>query len=89
MTDFAVIQCGGRQYIVKEGQRLVVPKLADKKGSWEVIDLLSGRKVRARLIENRKETKFVVRKFRAKSRYLRRKGHRNFTSLISIEKIGR
>lgn len=49
---------------------------------------VSGAKVEAELIEDGRGKKLRVIRFRAKSRYTRRKGHRQPYSKVKITKIG-
>lgn len=102
MNTFAVIKTGGKQYKVTEGETLDVEKLAvDKdKVTFEEILLtsqdgkiqlgtpfVSGAKVAAKIVDNIKDKKIRVVKFKSKSKYLKIKGHRQQKTRILIEKI--
>lgn len=103
MSTWAIINVGGKQYKVAEGQVLTVDKLASFKNKTltfnEVLllamddqielgkPLLGKAKVKATFIEDLKDKKIRVVKFKSKSRYLRTTGHRQQKSKIKIEKI--
>ena len=92
--EFAVIQTGGKQYKVSEGEVLSVEKIkgeykAGDKLSFDQVLLVSndkdttvgtpyidGAKVNAEIVEIGRSRKVMVIKYKQKSRYLRRNGHR-------------
>ncbi|MBI3963282.1 MAG: 50S ribosomal protein L21, partial [Deinococcus sp.] len=97
---YAVIQTGGKQYRVEQGQTLRVEKLDLEPGaSWETDQVLliggeqikvgtptvAGARVRATVLRHGKARKVMVEKFKAKVMYRRRKGHRQQFSEIRIE----
>lgn len=91
----AVIQDRGRQYIVNDGDELVVDFMADSEPGSEVVfdrvlslgdtfgtPIVDGAKVAAKVVEHGKTKKIYVSKFRRRKDYRRRQGHRqNFTRL--------
>lgn len=96
----AVIQTGGKQYLVKDGQTLEVELLGDaKEVSFEpllVIDgdkitvgkpAVDGVKVKAQVIAEVKGEKIEVLRFKPKKRIKRKTGHRQHYSQIKIIKI--
>ncbi len=84
-----VIATGGKQYVVKKGQTLQVEKLAEEPGATlQFEDKLNGKKVNATLVEHGRGKKIQIIKFRNKTRYLRRAGHRQAYSKITIGEIG-
>ena len=92
----AVIKTGGKQYKVKEGDILNIEKLKapfrhgmsnGKIKKIEFEDILSGKKVSAKILGEEKGEKVKILKFRRKTRYLRRQGHRQKYTKIQIEKI--
>ena len=102
MNTFAVIKTGGKQYKVTEGETLDVEKLAvgkDKVTFEEILltsqdgkiqlgtPFVSGAKVAAKIVDNIKDKKIRVVKFKSKSKYLKIKGHRQQKTRILIEKI--
>ena len=94
---FAVIQTGGKQYRVAEGDRLRVEKLAGDVGAKVTFDkvlliggesvkvgtpLVSGAKVSAEIVAQARDKKVIVFKFRRRKNYRRKQGHRQpFTEL--------
>ncbi len=94
---FAVIQTGGKQYRVAEGDRLRVEKLAGDVGAKITFDkvllvagesvkvgtpLVSGAKVSAEIVAQDRDKKVIVFKFRRRKNYRRKQGHRQpFTEL--------
>ena len=103
MNTWAIISTGGKQYKITEGQTLVVDKFNDQgKGRIdfdrvllvkEDKNLTVGKpyvekaKVTAKVLENFKDKKVRVVKFKPKSRYLRVSGHRQAKTKVLIEKI--
>jgi large subunit ribosomal protein L21 len=98
--DIAVIKTGGKQYLVKEGLVLTVEKLTGKEGDTIEFDALltddgsdtkvgtpvSG-KVSGTIVEHDRAKKVVVVKYKAKSRYYKKRGHRQPFSKVKIGKI--
>lgn len=100
---YAIIQTGGKQYRVAEGDVVTVEKIEANEG--DVVELgevltvvkdgevvvgspvVEGAKVTAKVEAQGKGKKILVFKYKAKSNYRRRQGHRQpFTKLV-IEKI--
>lgn len=100
---YAVVKTGGKQYRVKEGEELEVEKIKGKKGDkielGEVLLLVDNDKVKigtpkldkirvtAEILEQKKDKKIRVAKFKAKSRYRRVKGHRQLLTRVKVLKI--
>ena len=97
--DYAIIKTGGKQYRVKQGDVLDVEKLALDVGSIAEFDevlavsengqvnfgspTLSGAKVTAEVQSHYKDRKIIVFKYKSKTRYRRKLGHRqNYTRLL-------
>jgi len=101
--DFAVIQTGGKQYKVSEGQIVRVEKLPAEtggvlafdevllqvKGDSVVIGMphIAGAKVEGKVLRQDKEGTKIVFKYHAKARYKKKKGHRQPFTEIEIVKI--
>lgn len=97
----AVIKTGGKQYLVKEGEMLKIEKLEAKPGDTVTFDALltadgsdikigaplTGGKVSAEVLEQGRHAKIEVVKYKAKSRYTRRVGHRQMFTKVKITKI--
>ena len=100
---YAVIRTGGKQYLVTEGQYLEVEKLElDEGQAFDITDVLLvvdgekvnigqpvviGAKVKAKLLEQTKDQKLIIFKYKAKKNYRVKTGHRQKLSKIQIEKI--
>lgn len=100
---FAVVKIGGSQQKVKEGDVLEVNRVEGKEGGKlflkEVLlvdsskgvkigtPFVSGSEVTFKILEHGKGEKIEIRKFRAKSRYRRKTGHRQLLSKLRVEKI--
>ena len=104
MDTLAVIQSGGKQYVVKENDVIDVEivknlKKDDKFSFNEVLlkkdnkgikigkPYLKNTKVEAVVIDTVKGDKVNILKFKAKSRYRKRIGHRQNYLRVKIEKI--
>ncbi len=100
---YAIIETGGKQYKVEEGQQLKVEKLDAEVGSEVSIDkvllvkkddeiltgapLLENAKVVAEVLETAKGKKIIVFKYKRRKNYRRKKGHRQWYSKIKIKEI--
>lgn len=92
----AVIATGGKQYLVKEGDTLTVEKLA-KEGTIQfetlmvddgtTIDLKPGTKVTGSVTGSGKHDTVLVVRYKQKSRYHKKRGHRQPFTTVTIEKI--
>lgn len=87
MSDIAILKTGGKQYLVKPGQSLKVEKLEGDKKSLEFDDLLGGKKITATVKSQGKHKKVRIIKYKAKTNYRRRAGHRQPYTELTIEKI--
>lgn len=100
---YAVIKTGGKQYKVTEGDVLRVEKLnADVDATVELTEVLlianngeinvgtpvvKGAKVVAKVLAQGKGEKVINFKYKPKTGYHRRKGHRQLFTEIKIESI--
>ena len=100
---YAVIKTGGKQYRVAEGDVLNVEKLNAEAGSEVGFDevltvvndadvkigqpVVEGAKVTAKVVEQGKGEKILVFKYKAKSNYRKRQGHRQPFTKVEISKI--
>ncbi len=100
---YAVIETGGKQYKVAEGDTVFVEKLALDEGAEVTFDKVAalgkddglvigapyvkGAKVSAKVVKNGKAGKIMVFKFKAKKNYRRRQGHRQPYTKVEIQKI--
>ncbi len=101
----AVIQTGGKQYLVSEGDILKIEKLPlnAEKGAKVVFDkvmllnegedvkigtpYLEKSKVEATILESGKNEKVRVIKYKQKSRYFKKRGHRQPYLKVKISAI--
>jgi len=100
---FAVIKTGGKQYVVRPGDKLKVEKiegnvgdtveiqevlLVNKDGDLKIgTPFVEGAKVVASILEQGKAPKIIVFKKKAKKGYKRKRGHRQYYTLIEIKEI--
>jgi large subunit ribosomal protein L21 len=104
MSTYAIIKVGGKQYRVREGERLLVDRLPYEEGKTFHPDLLllggdddpklgdgelKGQQVTARVAAHVLGEKVIVGKHRRRTGYRRRKGHRSRLSQIEIQTIGK
>jgi large subunit ribosomal protein L21 len=105
MAKIAIIETGGKQYVVTKDSVLDIEKLADvsKKGdkiTFEKVLLtddgaktevgapyIKGAKVAGELIEQGRAQKVTVIRYREKSRYFKKKGHRQPFTKVRITSV--
>jgi large subunit ribosomal protein L21 len=97
---YAIIQVAGKQYRVREGERLLVDRLPDDEGSTITPTVLlvggdgapvldtSGVKVTAKVVGAVKGPKIMIGKYKKRTGYRRHTGFRASLSQIEIESIG-
>ena len=99
---YAVIATGGKQYKVSEGDILRVEKLGAEAGETVTFDRVlavrddaalkvgadaAGATVTASVLENGKGKKVIVYKYKRKTGYHKKNGHRQQYTKVKIEKI--
>lgn len=100
---FAVIETGGKQYKVAVGQKLKVEKLetpVSGEFSFDKVFMVadgedvkigtphvSGAKVEAKVLREGRADKVIVFRYHSKTRYRKKKGHRQPFSEVEILKI--
>ena len=98
---YAIIETGGKQYKVEEGDVIRVEKLAVEDGDKVVFDnvlaiggddLLTGDAVKSAKVEGTcektaKGKKVIVYKYKAKSGYHKKNGHRQWYTQVKIDSI--
>ena len=86
---YAIIKTGGKQYRVQEGDSIFVEKLAADVDSEVVFDqvLAVVNDGDVKVLEQGKQKKIRIFKYKAKSNYRRRMGHRQPYTKVTIEKI--
>jgi large subunit ribosomal protein L21 len=100
---YAVIQTGGKQYRVEEGNSIVVEKIDAESGNEIVIDkvlligdaekatvgrpVVAGAKVIAEVVRQARAPKVIVFKKRSKKGYKKTQGHRQYITELKIKSI--
>ena len=100
----AIIKTGGKQYKVKEGDKIKVEKLEGKEGNKIVFSevlflgdekdvkigapMVSGAKVEGKILKTAPDKKVVGIKFKPKKRYKVKFGHRQTMTEVEITKVG-
>jgi large subunit ribosomal protein L21 len=101
-TAYAVIAVGGKQYRVREGERLLVDRVSVDEGKTfhpdllllggdgepKLGDKLKGELVTAKVSAHVLGEKVIVGKHKRRTGYRRRNGHRSRLSQIEIQSIG-
>lgn len=102
-TMYAVIETGGKQYTVSEGDLLKVEKLDANEGDAVVFDkvlliadgdklnvgkpYVEDAKVEAKVLKQAKDKKVIVYKYKPKKNERKKKGHRQPYTLVEIGKL--
>ena len=100
---YAIIETGGKQYKVTEGDVLYIEKLTAEAGEAVTFDkvlavidgdnvtvctpLVEGAKGDASVVKNGKGKKVLVFKYKPKKNYRRRQGHRQPYTKVEITKV--
>jgi large subunit ribosomal protein L21 len=101
--SLAVIATGGKQYLVAKGEKIQIEKLEGKAGDKITFDqvlatisdkdyvlgkpAIEGAAVEAKIIKQGRGKKIEVLKYKAKSKYRRKIGHRQAYTEVEITKI--
>ena len=100
---YAIIKTGGKQYRVSEGETLQVEKLNAEVGAEVVFEevltvvndadvkvgnpTVAGATVTASVVAEGKDKKVIVYKYKRKTGYHKKNGHRQLFTKVKIEKI--
>jgi large subunit ribosomal protein L21 len=100
---YAIVQTGGKQYKVSEGDTLFIEKLEAEAGTEVSFDqvllvskdgnvvvgspVVAGATVTATVLKNGKAKKILVYKYKSKKNYRRKQGHRQPYTQVQIAKI--
>lgn len=83
MAKLAVIKTGGKQYLVREGDTVTVEKLTGEAGKPVVFDavllaptIAERARVTADIVAHGRAEKVTILKFKNKTRYSKKRGHR-------------
>lgn len=99
---FAVLAIGGKQYIVRAGETFKTEKIIGKDKTFSVDDVLfyddgktsvigtpkTGKTAQLEIIEEGRHDKLTVIKYKAKSRYFKKRGHRQPFAEVKVVSIG-
>ena len=100
MAGYAIIKLGGKQYVVREGEKLLVDRLDVAENKTFHPDVLfeggdgkaelkpKGQLVTAKVLAHVKGEKIRIGKYRRRTGYRRHAGHRSQLTQIQIESIG-
>ena len=101
---YAIIATGGKQYKVSEGDIIKVEKLGASEGETVTFDqvlavndgqlsvgtpTVAGASVTATVIREAKDKKVIVYKYKNKTGYHKKNGHRQQFTQVKIEKIAK
>jgi len=99
---YAIIETGGKQVKVEEGQEITVELLRGKEGEEVTFDkvlfvggedskigtpYVEGATVTGKIVEHGRGKKIIIFKYKAKKNYRRKQGHRQPYTKVKIEKI--
>ncbi|MBC6685914.1 MULTISPECIES: 50S ribosomal protein L21 [Rickettsiales] len=95
---FAVIETGGKQYLVKEGSIIKVEKLeVEEKKEVEINKVIcisnnglsysSNATVKAEVLEQCRGEKIIIFKKKRRKNYRRKTGHRQYITVLRINEI--
>ena len=103
MTTYAIVNTGGKQYRVQPGDTIRVETLSGDEGDLVELDdvrmvsdegevtlgspTVAGAKVTAEILGRGKAKKIIVFKYKAKTRYRRKNGHRQQYTELRITDI--
>lgn len=99
----AIIKTGGKQYIVRPGEKLKIEKIKTDEGKEILFDdvllvakdedvkvgtpLVEGAKVKAKVLSHGKGDKIIIFKYKPKKRQRTKKGHRQPYTEIEITNV--
>ncbi|MEK7076800.1 MAG: 50S ribosomal protein L21 [Patescibacteria group bacterium] len=100
---FAIIETGGKQYRVSPGEKIKIEKVNSGEGENHVFDkvllrasesavdigvpYVPGAKVEAKVLKQGRGDKKIVFRYHSKTRYRKKKGHRQPFTEVEILKI--
>jgi large subunit ribosomal protein L21 len=103
MEKLAVIETGGKQYLLKEGEKFKTEKLEGKVGDKITFDkillvaddkkvelgkpYLDNHSVEAEILKVGRSKKVIVFRYHSKTRYRKKKGHRQWYTELKVLKI--
>lgn len=101
--SLAIIRTGGKQYLVEPGKKIKVEKIESEEGSEVAFEdvlllekgkkvevgkpLVKGAKVMGKVLKQDKNKKVIIFKYKPKTRYKKKAGHRQPYTEVEITKI--
>ncbi len=99
----AIIKTGGKQYVVTPGTKIKIEKVKEKEGKETIFKevllveknkkleigtpLVKGAKVVGKVLSQGKGKKVIILKYKPKTRYKKKMGHRQLYTEVEITKI--
>lgn len=103
MASYAIFKTGGKQYRAAPGQQLTIEKVEGERGAEVVFDhvlliggdagvqvgapLLAGAKVRAQVVEQTRDNKVLIHKYRRRKNSRKTMGHRQSITRVRVTAI--
>ena len=100
---YAIVDSGGKQYKIREGETIRVEKISGEVGAAVTFDqvllfsdgenisvgkpVLENVGVRGQIVEQGKAKKIIVFKYKRRKRYRRKQGHRQQYTAVKIDRI--
>ncbi len=100
MNKFAIIESGGKQYRISTGDKVRVEKLPVDEGGNFIFDkvlllvdgeniqigtpYISGATIEGKIIKQAKDKKKIVFRYHSKTRYRKKKGHRQLYTEVQV-----
>ena len=100
--SYAIIESGGKQFRVSQGEVVRVPNLEGEvganiefgkvlciggEGDFKIGDTLSGAKVTGTVVSHGRARKVIVFKFKRRKQYKKMQGHRQGYTAVKIDSI--
>ncbi|MEK9154745.1 MAG: 50S ribosomal protein L21 [Patescibacteria group bacterium] len=101
--EFIIIETGGKQYKVSPGQKIKIEKIDGEEGASVIFDkvlliadkenvkigapYVNGAKAEAKILKQARDKKKIVFRYHSKTRYRKKKGHRQHYTEAEIVKI--
>jgi len=98
--EYAIIRLNGKQYMVKKGSLMKIDRVhsetvvdvlmyGDEKDAIVGTSVVEGFGVKFEILEDKKDKKISVRRYKSKSRYRKENGHRQPISIVKVSDFGK
>ena len=98
--EYSIIKLNGKQYIINKGSLMKLDRVdndtlvevlmhGDEKNTLIGSPVLEGFGVKFEILEDKKDKKISVRRFKSKSKYRKEKGHRQPISIVKVVDFGK